>query len=966
MFKEGLLGLATTTGAWILTPGSHNGVYEMVGSAVKDHLDATGSTSMDDIVLLGIAAWESVAERQRLVDNSEDGCFPAEYQIHKILGLTASRPSLQQDTQVLDPNHSHFIMVDDRSSGVSEEESSWRSTFEAFLTSHVISGTEDDDEVHIPMVTLLVNGDKESLKRCAESVKRHIPLVTVAGSGDAAEIVAVINALSEGENGSWGPEKDKLKEIYERAMEEDCPQDCLKAMEVIAANHKYISVFDLQQLATDSNEIGLDMAILSALYHPDDLDISKMKAQTRLAIAWARVDYARNELFNIRSQHYHALMEERGFLEEVAIEALLNNLPEFVELFIEQGLNLSFLVTRKNLETLYKKTGCCPRNNAVQEPDCMHRVGEMLRYVLGNTYPNIYKVDHEGVSMNAEVKRGQIRFKDPVQHLFLWAVVFNKLELTKILWRICDDHVAGAVIGAALFRGMSRESESRDRKDVSAAYLKNAQELENLAINILSSCWSKDEQYTSDMLVREAPNWGHTTVLSMAYHGGLLDFMGQPACHNKLKDIWRGDIAMKIHAVWILLVAFIPLLVPILAFEKKKDMEELVMDKRQSIYPTNAAMAKQLNQGDSLLKVTLCGFGKGKISYPKAIYKTLCAPIVKCVHYAIALLAFLTVFAFFIMTELRPIDSLGFNSTNNESMCSDYRPCCIAGNLSCLEIITYGYALHSLIDKLRQIVRKNKISRVTDWSREIAMIRDMSAFAILIVSITMRFTVNGQYFSWARWFYSFSFVLFFVRFTEVFYVVDSLGPNFTIMMKMMSELGFLIVVLVTIILVFGVVTQAIIFPESVLNDVLIRNIIYKPYYQMYGELFLEDYQTGFTSYLLGFYLILTNILLLNLLIAMFSHKFAKVQEKAELLWKYNFFEALHEHLDRPYIPILGSLLQPCLNLDCKPSSRQTSEFMIHLDSEHNSKISKFVKVCTEKYMAEEKKGNGDEIEHKSH
>ncbi|XP_067944738.1 transient receptor potential cation channel subfamily M member-like 2 [Watersipora subatra] len=103
------------------------------------------------------------------------------------------------------------------------------------------------------------------------------------------------------------------------------------------------------------------------------------------------------------------------------------------------------------------------------------------------------------------------------------------------------------------------------------------------------------------------------------------------------------------------------------------------------------------------------------------------------------------------------------------------------------------------------------------------------------------------------------------------------------MMKMMSELGFLIVVLVTIILVFGVVTQAIIFPESVLNDVLIRNIVYKPYYQMYGELFLEDYQTGFTSILLGFYMILTNIFLLNLLIAMFSHKFAKVQEKAELL-----------------------------------------------------------------------------------
>ena len=40
----------------------------MVGSAVKDHLDATGSTAMNNIVLLGIAAWGSVASRENLTN----------------------------------------------------------------------------------------------------------------------------------------------------------------------------------------------------------------------------------------------------------------------------------------------------------------------------------------------------------------------------------------------------------------------------------------------------------------------------------------------------------------------------------------------------------------------------------------------------------------------------------------------------------------------------------------------------------------------------------------------------------------------------------------------------------------------------------------------------------------------------------------------------------------------------------
>ena len=52
-----------------MTPGSNTGVYKMVGSAVKDHLDATGSAAMNNITLVGVAAWGSVASRDRLMDN---------------------------------------------------------------------------------------------------------------------------------------------------------------------------------------------------------------------------------------------------------------------------------------------------------------------------------------------------------------------------------------------------------------------------------------------------------------------------------------------------------------------------------------------------------------------------------------------------------------------------------------------------------------------------------------------------------------------------------------------------------------------------------------------------------------------------------------------------------------------------------------------------------------------------------
>lgn len=53
-------------GAWILTPGTSTGVYKMVGTAVKNRVEATGSAGRNDIVLLGIASWGAVTARDRL------------------------------------------------------------------------------------------------------------------------------------------------------------------------------------------------------------------------------------------------------------------------------------------------------------------------------------------------------------------------------------------------------------------------------------------------------------------------------------------------------------------------------------------------------------------------------------------------------------------------------------------------------------------------------------------------------------------------------------------------------------------------------------------------------------------------------------------------------------------------------------------------------------------------------------
>ncbi|XP_067945050.1 transient receptor potential cation channel subfamily M member-like 2 [Watersipora subatra] len=645
MFKQGLIDLATTTGVWILTPGSKNGVHEMVGSAVKDHLDATGSYSMNNIVLLGIAAWGSVAERHRLKGIMGEGNFDANYSIEEVVKNHRSQENTNREkvkrTEPLDPNHSHFILVDDGSTNKFGGESKWRHKFERFLTSHRLfsadSNSGEGNVVHIPRVTLLVDGDDGSLEGCSESLLERIPLLVVAGSGRAAGVVVKMKALCKRRNNVESIPDEKLTEIYQSVMGKDTTDDVMTSLKTIKNYHKYISVFDLNQLGIDSDEIGLDRAILSALYREVDLDISKMKAQMRLAISWNQADYASEKIFDIHGNRYRQFLKEETFLHKIATDALLQNLPDFVNLLLEHGLDLKAFATSKYLKSLYeesmkdnnrysgfvkdlfRKTPSKSKGSTLKPEDYMKNVGKMLKFILGHSYPNIYK---------AGETNDNPAYEDPALHLFLWATLFNRMDLAKIFWKLSNDQIASAIVGAAIMQGMARKSNHEESIDVNASYLENSKEFDKLAIRILDCCWSADQKYTSEMLVREAPNWGCTTVLSMAYHGEREEFLAQPACYAKLSKIWRGDIALRTHLGVIVLFAFLPLMACLLKFVRKKD-EELRTDE-QHLDTVNVKDADK----NSHIHVTFFGGKDNEISYPWAIVRGLRSPIVKFIHYA--------------------------------------------------------------------------------------------------------------------------------------------------------------------------------------------------------------------------------------------------------------------------------------------------------------------------------------------
>ena len=56
----------------------------------------------------------------------------------------------------------------------------------------------------------------------------------------------------------------------------------------------------------------------------------------------------------------------------------------------------------------------------------------------------------------------------------------------------------------------------------------------------------------------------------------------------------------------------------------------------------------------------------------------------------------------------------------------------------------------------------------------------------------------------------------------------------------MVDMSFFVVILFVFIIAYGVSLQAILYPNSELNIALLGNIFKKAYFQIYGELFLEE------------------------------------------------------------------------------------------------------------------------------
>jgi transient receptor potential cation channel subfamily M protein 2 len=167
-FAKGLEKMTTKSNAWVTTGGQWRGVMKLVGQALRDCYDDEGN----HVPCIGFCQWGFIRNKEELVTN---GMKTVKYK------FMDSGPDMKSSV-ALDPNHTHFIMVDDGTEGQEYGEYTLYNDIKEAL----------GKRYKVPLVTILLGGNRGGLKNVSLTLGKNLPVVLMKGSGRIADLLVFL------------------------------------------------------------------------------------------------------------------------------------------------------------------------------------------------------------------------------------------------------------------------------------------------------------------------------------------------------------------------------------------------------------------------------------------------------------------------------------------------------------------------------------------------------------------------------------------------------------------------------------------------------------------------------------------------------------------------------------------------------------------------------------------------------
>uniref|UniRef100_A0A8C6PKT7 Transient receptor potential cation channel, subfamily M, member 4a n=1 Tax=Nothobranchius furzeri TaxID=105023 RepID=A0A8C6PKT7_NOTFU len=935
ILRKGLVRASQSTGAWILTGGLRDGVSRCVGEAVRDHGAAAKALSQKKVIGIGVAPWGLVHNRKQLVNPK--GSFPAHYYVQNSL----------EDSKCLDSNCQAFLLVDDGRVDHRGGETAFLANLEDYI-SHQRTGIWGSGNIEIPVLCMLISGDASTLERLDRSLKTNTPWLVLDGSGPAADFIsdlvntlpvaghspASLTAAAEASEGLSSEFRDRVCEhVRKHFPDEAALKNLVDYALSIYRNKDLITVFQGEQESPDDFDTVLLKALVKGSKHVSS-KASEYVDELNLAVAWNRVDIAKAELFNGSIQWTYK------DLEDSMTDALINNKPQFVRLFCENGLNILDYLTYGRLENLYRSLSDSSLAYALlkkrlnerlelagshlsmaraAEPQkdsqsalttttslkdlSLYEVSRLLSDLLGDVCQPFYAkplgFDASFTTRKAQkhinkLHQGGCEYRDmqcplPWAALFIWAILQNRREMAIYFWEMALESVLSALGGCKILRELSKlEHETESKKRTPDTFLQLAKP------DVFAECYQSSESRSFTLLIKKSPVWGGATCLQMAIVADARHFFSHDGVQTLLSQIWWGDMQRSTKVWKLVLTFFLPPLIytGLISFRSGLWLCSVTSTRFHSF---------TLFLPDSMPPSYNCQFIV--LRWKQFWY----APVTSFLGNVLMYFLFLCLFAYVLLVDFQPPYPDG---------------------PSCLELVLYFWVFTLVCEEIRQVsCLSTSTHTLKIYIQDIWNKCDLTAIALFLLAVCCRmFPLSYQF---GRSIMAVDYMVFTLRLIHIFAVHKQLGPKIIIVGKMVKDVFFFLFFLAVWLTAYGVANQALLFAYDPRPNWIFRRVFYRPFLHIFGQIPIDEldadklrqmectynsteikagaepclsiYANWLVVVLLVIFLLFTNIVLVNLLIAMFSYTFSKVQENSDIYWKFQRYNLIVEYHYRPCV-----------------------------------------------------------------
>nr|XP_019935318.1 PREDICTED: transient receptor potential cation channel subfamily M member 7 [Paralichthys olivaceus] len=958
---KGLIKAAVTTGAWILTGGVNTGVAKHVGDALKEHC----SRSSKKICTIGIAPWGVIENRNDLM--GRDIIAPYQTLLNPLSKLN-----------VLNNLHSHFLLVDDGTVGKYGPEVKLRRDLEKHINlqrihAHCVAGIHRASSFqHCPSLSWM------SLSRIPPSLSPSVKEVRHSPE----QLYLCFCSAVEGTNAS-AFDQLVLTLAWDRVD--------------IAKNHVFVYG---QQLLVSS----LEQAMLDALVM-DRVDFVKLLIENGVSMHRFLTINRLEELYNTKQP------PNNPTLLHLVRDVKQSHLPPNYKItLIDVGLVIEFLMggtyrcnyTRKRFRIIYnnlhsnsRRSGrhtAGPGSHLRKSHESFSMQADKKEKTRHNHFIKTaqpYKPKLESsTEQNKKRSKEEIvdiddpetrRFPYPFNELLVWAVLMKRQKMSLFFWQHGEENMAKALVACKLCRSMGYEAKKSDVVDDTSEELKEySNEFGTLAVDLLEQSFRQDETMAMKLLTYELKNWSNSTCLKLAVSSHLRPFVAHTCTQMLLSDMWMGRLNMRKNSWYkVILSILVPPAILLLEYKSKAEMahipqsqddhqmtmedsehnfqnipEDIQMDVFKEARSHDHVEAK--NDMETHIR-------SRKLPLTRKIYAFYHAPIVKFWSNTLFYLGFLMFYSYVVLVKMPKFPSSQ-------------------------EWVVILYIFTSAIEKIREMFMSEagKISqKIKVWFGDYFNVSDFLAIVIFFIGFGLRLG-GGAAFIPGRTVYCLNIIFWYVRLLDILAVNQQAGPYVMMIAKMVANMFYIVVIMAIVLLSYGVPRKAILYPEEEASWTLAKDVVFQPYWMMYGEVYAyeingKDDEDGTGDYdvcannsdesvkslckegvwltplLQAVYLFVQYILMVNLLIAFFNNVYIQVKSISNLVWKYQRYHFIMAYHEKPVLPPPFILLCHIYSLFCmcrKRKKENTYGPKLFLTEEDQKKLHDFEEQCVETYFHE--------------